>query len=337
MVRLLSHLGYLNTEERSSFEQLVKALPSIIAEAEYSEVYGHPLDGETRINESKDEDVLSPEITKELLIRDRLLLKFLKANLFSFEESKKQLTETLIWRKEFKPLSAAIEETHAADLDKLGIITTFKDPQFNNQERVVTWNLYGAVKNRQELFSRLDQFLRWRVSLMERGLALLKFDYADETEKDLAYMTQLHDYNNVSFLRLDAATKAASKSTIEMFQKYYPEILDKKYFVNVPILMGWIFSVVKVFLAPETVAKFNVLSWGSEVANSLGDWVPEVYGGKETRSLQELNHAEIINPPAWSSVKSSKEKVQEKTETEQKPQPHPTEITPTEAVQTIKN
>ena len=67
-------------------------------------------------------------------------------------------------------------------------------------------------------------------------------------------------------LRLPAETKAATKKTIEVLAAHYPELLSRKYFVNVPVVMGWMFAAMKVFLSKETVAKFQVLSYGSYVA-----------------------------------------------------------------------
>ncbi len=51
-------------------------------------------------------------------------------------------------------------------------------------------------------------------------------------------MIQVHDYMNVSFLRMDPAVKAASKETIKVFSMAYPELLKEKFFVrfNVPLI-----------------------------------------------------------------------------------------------------
>lgn len=45
---------------------------------------------------------------------------------------------------------------------------------------------------------------------------------------DVYKMVQVHDYLNVSFLRMDPATKAASKETIQVFSMAYPELLKEK-------------------------------------------------------------------------------------------------------------
>lgn len=90
---------------------------------------------------------------------------------------------------------------------------------------------------------------------------------------------QVHDYLSVSFLRMDPYAKAASKKTIEIFQQYYPEMLSRKFFVNVPVIMGWMFNAMKLVLAKETVKKFTVLSYGQQLAIELDENVPTEYGG----------------------------------------------------------
>jgi hypothetical protein len=96
-------------------------------------------------------------------------------------------------------------------------------------------------------------------------------------------MVQVHDYLNVSFLRMDPVVKAASKETIQTFGMAYPELLKEKFFVNVPLVMGWVFAAMKLFLSPETIKKFHPLSYGSNLAGELpgfGQELPVAYGGK---------------------------------------------------------
>lgn len=98
---------------------------------------------------------------------------------------------------------------------------------------------------------------------------------------------QIHDYLNVSFLRQNPYVKAASKEAISTFSKYYPETLSRKFFVNVPVVMGWMFSAMKLVLPKETVKKFTVLSYGNQLAGELGKGVPKAYGG-ESESLEAV-------------------------------------------------
>lgn len=48
---------------------------------------------------------------------------------------------------------------------------------------------------------------------------------------------QIHDYLSVSFFRQPPEVKASSSKIIDMFQRFYPETVSYKYFVNVPLVM----------------------------------------------------------------------------------------------------
>lgn len=103
-------------------------------------------------------------------------------------------------------------------------------------------------------------------------------------EKDPYQMIQVHDYLNVKFLRMDPAVRAATKKTIDVFSTAYPELLREKFFVNVPAIMGWMFSAMKLFLSRNTTRKFHPISNGANLARefpaSIADQIPTVYGGK---------------------------------------------------------
>lgn len=90
---------------------------------------------------------------------------------------------------------------------------------------------------------------------------------------------QVHDYLQVTFLRQDPAVKAASKATIALLGRHYPETLSRKFFVNVPVVMGWLYQATKLIVAKETAKKFTVLSYGNQLAGELGQGIPKAYGG----------------------------------------------------------
>lgn len=78
--------------------------------------------------------------------------------------------------------------------------------------------------------------------------------------------------------------------TVASLPQHYPETMKRKLFVNVPTVMGWMFSAMRLFLSKETMSKFTVLSYESYVAGELGheDLLPENYGGKNTRTLSDI-------------------------------------------------
>lgn len=120
-------------------------------------------------------------------------------------------------------------------------------------------------------------------------LSLKELDLASATEPipddgpDVYRMIQVHDYLNISFLRMDPAIRAASKAAIQTFAMSYPELVKKKFFVNVPLAMSWVFSALRLFLSAETIRKFHPIGYGANLAKEMywvGEQLPEVYGGK---------------------------------------------------------
>ena len=121
---------------------------------------------------------------------------------------------------------------------------------------------------------------------MEFGTRKLNINEATapitEGADDPYRMIQVHDYLSVAFLRMDPHIKAASKETIQTLSMAYPELLAHKYFVNVPAIMSWAFSAMKLFLSPATLRKFHPLSSGASLATempNIASSLPKEYGG----------------------------------------------------------
>lgn len=214
-----------------------------------------------------------------------VLQKFLRANDDDVSKAADQLQKALIWRRDTNPGKLLDEVSFdAKKFGDLGYVTTHKDAQ--GKEMIITWNIYGAVKDKKATFGNVDEFIKWRAALMELSVRKLNLDKVQtaipDGGEDPYQMIQVHDYLNVSFLRMDPAVKAASSETIRVFAMAYPELLVHKYFVNIPALMGWVFKAMKVFLAPKTIAKFHPLGYGSELGGELPaykDSLPKDYGG----------------------------------------------------------
>lgn len=105
----------------------------------------------------------------------------------------------------------------------------------------------------------------------------------ESEEEDPYQMLQIHDYQNVQFLRMNPTIRAATRKTIEVFSMAYPELLREKFFVNVPAVMGWMFAAMKMFLSKNTTRKFHPISNGMNLARefpgNLGRLFPKAYGG----------------------------------------------------------
>lgn len=276
----------LNAEQTEKLQKLIDSIDEIVAATanpDYDEIYGYRIakDGEQYV---------------DVAVRNEILLKFLIAAEWDVAAAAKKVSATLDWRLKFKVLSAAYREKYDEELERMGVITEY--PENKNNFRVVTWNLYANLKNPKKLFAKFGvdggdkqgeelegtMFLRWRVGLMERALLLLQFGDADNCK-----IAQVHDYNNVSMFRMDPGMKAATKQIIHIFSENYPELLSKKYFINVPYLMGWVFTFFKAtgLMSAATVSKFEMLSSG-DLSSSFGkDNLPAEYNGGIANSKVE--------------------------------------------------
>ncbi|KAM7184303.1 CRAL-TRIO domain containing protein [Rhypophila sp. PSN 637] len=223
-----------------------------------------------------------------------VLQKYLNANDGDLAKAKEQLTKTLEWRAETKPLELVKKHFPKSKFDGLGFVTTYvneTDPTDPENKEIFTWNIYGGVKSIDETFGDLAQFIEWRVSLMELALAELNLSSATKpvtATYDPYKIIQVHDYKSISFLRQSPHVKSASAETIKIFAQNYPELLKEKFFVNVPAIMGFVYAFMKLFVAPKTIKKFHPMSnggnlvheFGESKVGGLGDKLPAIYGGK---------------------------------------------------------
>ena len=142
---------------------------------------------------------------------------------------------------------------------------------------------------------------------LKLGEATSVMDYNGE---DPYQMVQVHDYLNVSFLRMNPNVKAATKKTIEVFAMAYPELLREKFFVNVPALMGWMFTAMKVFLSKNTTRKFHPITNGVNLARefpSLVEKFPAAYGGKSEELQKTARTVNLTAPAEESKPEAGKE------------------------------
>lgn len=271
-------------------------LAAVFNEAEYREMWGVEL-----------------VETKEDAPTQIVITKFLRANNNDVTKAKKQLIEALKWRKKMEPQKLlGNTEFDKAKFGSLGFVTVYEGAK---GKEIITWNIYGGVKSKKATFGNVDEFIKWRVALMEVSLAQLSLKTATvpipESGPDPYQMIQVHDYLNVSFLRMDPDVKASSKQTIQIFSMAYPELLKEKFFVNVPVVMSWVFAAMKVFLSADTVRKFHPLAYGSKLAGEMpevGDKLPNAYGGKggDIKDGLTVKYAAEAAPPAPATTEETK-------------------------------
>ncbi|GAA5831425.1 hypothetical protein JCM11251_004021 [Rhodosporidiobolus azoricus] len=295
--------------------QLYANLPGLIASAAgHRRIWGITLNTPSSppITASKGDSPTAAQQQEQPDFATLLVLqKYLRSTQGDVEKAADALGKTLQWRLQFG-LDQEDESMVARDAKD----ARFEGLEFVNKVRfeggrevVVTWNIYGAAKgDLKGVFGDLDKFLHWRVNLMEQGIAATLAPVHDGNEDappipdfgkgDDPYQGyQVHDYMDVSFLRMDPAVKAATKATIEIMSAHYPEWLSRKFFVSVPLVMSWVFQAVRLIVSSETSRKFTVVSYKSNLLgefNSGGNGkareedVPVEYGGKGQGGLKAL-------------------------------------------------
>ncbi|KAL6453208.1 SFH5 Phosphatidylinositol transfer protein SFH5 [Candida maltosa Xu316] len=284
----------LDDKQAVKLSLFVESLPDILLKLEnpeYDEIFGY------RINTTD-----KPHVDEN--IRNEILLKFLVADNYDLKLAEERLIKTLNWRNKFQPLHAAFAEKFDDELNELGSITNFTSAKPNLH--VTTWNLYGNLKNPKTIFQKFEstslpgnQFLRWRIGMMEQALQLLDF-----SNSELNKIAQIQDTNNVSMFSIDPGMKQGMKDIIQIFGENYPELLSVKFFINVPYIMGWVFTFFKTIrlISEETLKKFQVLNHGD-----LGEFypksdLPKNYGGENDQSIFDIDIGNTIKLNSYGQV-----------------------------------
>ncbi|KAJ7117686.1 CRAL-TRIO domain-containing protein [Mycena epipterygia] len=210
-----------------------------------------------------------------------VLMKFLRARNLNPTAASEMFVATLRWRDEFD-VDAALKEEFPEDVfGKLGHIYGH-----DKEGRPVVYNVYGGNQDLEAVFGDVDRFLRWRVAFMEKSVAELDFSTVDQT-------LQIHDYEGVSLSSRTPASKNAASQATNIFSSHYPELLYKKFFVNVPGFMTWLFWFFKSILPATTFAKMSVVGTSPRSIGKVllplvaADELPKRYGGNAKAEVFE--------------------------------------------------
>ena len=123
----------------SILSKFAAELPSIIREADHSEIWGIQLADEKHVPTSI------------------VLEKFLRANTKDVAKAKAQLIEALKWRKKIEPQKLLDEvEFSKSKFGGLGYVTVYPKTE-NHEKEIVTWNIYGDVKDKKATFGDVEE------------------------------------------------------------------------------------------------------------------------------------------------------------------------------------
>jgi hypothetical protein len=128
-----------SSSSKTPLSRLLEELPNVVKEAEYQEIWGIQLADSTHVPTTI------------------VLEKFLRANAKDVPKAKAQLIEALKWRKKMQPIKLLAEtEFDSAKFGGLGYVTTYPKSETHGKE-IVTWNIYGAVKDNKATFGNVEE------------------------------------------------------------------------------------------------------------------------------------------------------------------------------------
>lgn len=127
-------------QPETPLSKLFGELPKITVDAEHSEMWGVKLEETTNVPTTI------------------ILQKFLRANNDDVAKAKTQLLEALQWRKKMDPLKLLAEVEHNKEkFGDLGYVTVYNAT--GTQKEVITWNIYGAVKDIKGTFDNVEEYV----------------------------------------------------------------------------------------------------------------------------------------------------------------------------------
>ncbi|KAK4347392.1 hypothetical protein RND71_033731 [Anisodus tanguticus] len=196
-----------------------------------------------------------------------VLLKFLRARDYKVNESFEMLKKTLEWRKEFK-IQSILEEDLGSDLAPSAYMSGI-----DSQGHPICYNIFGVLDD-EELYNKTfgteekrNQFLRWRVQLMEKGIQQLDFKAGG-----VSSLLQINDLKN-SPGPSKKEVRVATKQAVDLLQDNYPEFVAKNIFINVPFWYYAVHSLLSPFLTQRTKSKF-VFARSAKVTETLLKYIP---------------------------------------------------------------
>lgn len=124
------------------FAKLAGRLSVIVKDVGYGEMWGVDLQA----------DNVDGHVPTKVVLQ-----KFLRANNNDPELAEQQLVSALSWRKEFEPTQLVGEVFDEKKYDGLGFVTVHKGKEEKDRETVITWNIYGAVKDNKKTFGDVKE------------------------------------------------------------------------------------------------------------------------------------------------------------------------------------
>ncbi|KAF2121949.1 SEC14 cytosolic factor [Lophiotrema nucula] len=260
------------------------------------------------------------------------LLRFLRARKFNVELSKQMFIDSEKWRKEYATVGVA-ELVRTFDYKERPQIFKYY-PQYYHKTDKDGRPVYI------EQLGNVDLTAMAKITSQERMAQNLVCEYEKMADPRLPACSRKSGYlleTSCSIMDLKGVGLAKATSVYGYLgtvsgisQNYYPERLGKMYVINAPWGFSTVWSFVKKFLDPVTVAKIHILGSGYEkelLAQVPAENLPKQFGGKcECEGGCAFSDAGPWQDPQWvKPAKWEKKKGGDAGTVDNTKQPGPTE------------
>ncbi|PHH69590.1 hypothetical protein CDD80_6636 [Ophiocordyceps camponoti-rufipedis] len=249
-----------------------------------------------------------------------ILLKFLRFNNWNVNKAAKHLAEVLRWRRRWQPLDLVRAAHDSSKFQGLGFVTThrplvaFGDADSaigvgrdvpRPRDMVLVWNLYSSIRNSKALFSDVDEYLRYRIALMELAIQKFNLDEFDQQlehdSRDDFHIIEVHDHGSGPLKKMRPRFCNASLSTLKKFSRAYPGLLLKHYSVNVPPMSGTSWNIIKSMMPWSPFSKVKAMTQGQSLAaelRTIAHSLPVSYGGRSVGIFAVASSPIMMDPPS---------------------------------------
>mmetsp|Transcript_11072 Transcript_11072/g.25344 ORF Transcript_11072/g.25344 Transcript_11072/m.25344 type:complete len:378 (+) Transcript_11072:112-1245(+) len=263
-------LHTLGEAEAKLLAELRSKVPSIVAKAKEGsqEAAARPVQSIWGVN---------VEVQSEA--SDIVLLKYLRAEEKNVDIAADRIAQTLIFRADCQ-----MEELIKAELPDY----------FQGHDEITGWDTEGRPvmishfgnMDIDKVFGDAEAFVRYRVQLMEKSIAMLPFKKG--AAEDLC---QVHNYAGVLSSMYKSHVKDGVSAVSKVFERHYPEFKGVTVFVNFPAFFSKFWKAFSTFLPERTLKKFVIL--GSNDHEALFEklapgLVPDSLGGLYTKPPSKL-------------------------------------------------
>ncbi|KAL3517703.1 hypothetical protein ACH5RR_020292 [Cinchona calisaya] len=162
-----------------------------------------------------------------------ILMKFLKAKDYKVSDAFAMLSKMMKWRRDFK-VDGILDEKLCPELENVWRINGV-----DKEGRPLCYLSFRDFPDKEmkkkllRADGKLEEFLRWRIQCIEKGIQMLNFNPGGTN-----CIVQISDFKNAPRQSIKEL-RWFCKKMINLLHDYYPGIMYKDLFINVPL---WFFA-----------------------------------------------------------------------------------------------